>query len=80
MGILTKLLTLPLTGPLDGVIWLAEQLTEQAERELYNEPAIRARLIALEQQLELEEIDEATYMAAEEELLAQLRIARARGK
>jgi hypothetical protein len=73
MGILTKLLTLPVTGPIDGTMWLAEKLLEQVEAEIYDEGKVRASLMELEQRLDLGEIDEETYLEAEDQLLKRLR-------
>lgn len=73
MGVLMKLLTLPVTGPMDGVMWLAEKLLEQAEAELYDEGKVRATLMELEMRLDLGEIDEDEYMEAEGALLERLR-------
>lgn len=75
---LLKLLSFPLTGPLDGVLWLAQTLAERAENEIYNPDKIRAQLIELELRFDMCELDEETFYAAEEELLARLRIARQR--
>ena len=47
MGLITGLLTLPL-APVRGTAWLAEKLLEQAEREFYDERAIRAQLLEIE--------------------------------
>lgn len=74
MGFLTKLVTLPVLGPVKSVVWVAEKITEQAERELYNEDAVRGKLMELELRYDLGEISEEDYLAAEEELLALLRI------
>lgn len=72
MGILS-LLTFPVTGPIQGVIWLAEKLSEQAEHELYNEEAVRSQLIELELSYDMGEIDEDTFEQAEALLLARLK-------
>jgi hypothetical protein len=77
MGILTKMLTLPLTGPLDATMWIAEKLLERAEDEMYDEGKVRAKLMELEMLLDLGDISEETYMAAEDELLERLRDIRA---
>jgi hypothetical protein len=77
MGIIGKLLTLPLTGPIDATLWVAEKLLEQAENELYDEGKVRAKLMELEMLLDLGDISEETYMAGEEELLERLRDIRA---
>lgn len=77
MGLLLKLLTLPVTAPLDGVLWLAEKINEQAEQELYNEPAVRGQMVELELRLEMGEISEEEYQIGEDALLVQLRAIRA---
>ena len=71
MGLITGLLTLPL-APVRGTMWIAERLQEQAERELYDESALRTGLLELEEareagELSAEEIDE-----AENELIERL--------
>ena len=72
MGLIRSLLTAPVTGPLKGVVWLAEKLQERAEGEIYNEDAVRVRLMELELKLDMGEITEDQYQAAEDELVAQL--------
>jgi len=76
MGLLGKLLTLPVMGPIKGLMWIAEKVVEQAEREAYNEDNVRGQLMELELHLDLGEITEEEYAVAEEELLARLRVAR----
>ncbi len=77
MGLLS-IFTFPITAPLEGVLWVAEQITEQAENELYNPQRIRQKLADLELRLDMGEISEEQYLEAEEELLARLRVARER--
>ncbi|WP_129629559.1 gas vesicle protein GvpG [Candidatus Oscillochloris fontis] len=77
MGLLS-ILTFPITAPLEGVLWVAEQITEQAEDELYNPQRIRQKLADFELRLDMGEITEEQYLAVEEELLARLRVARER--
>ena len=77
MGLITGLLTLPL-APVRGTIWLAEQLAETAEAELYDEDKIRRELVELDV-LETDGlIDHDERMMREDELLARLSIARRR--
>jgi Gas vesicle protein G len=76
MGILAKLLTFPITAPLDGTVWLARQIANQAEAELYDEGRIRAELLNLELRHDLGEISEEEFEAAEEALLDRLKAAR----
>ena len=71
MGLITGLLLLPL-APVRGTVWIAERLQEQAERELYDESAIRTGLLELEAMREAGEIDEEELDAAEDELIARL--------
>jgi hypothetical protein len=73
MGILTKILTLPVMGPINSVTWIAEQMVDQAEREFYDEGAVRGKLMELELRYDLGEISEADYLAAEETLLIRLK-------
>jgi hypothetical protein len=73
MGILSSILTFPLMGPINGVLWIAEQITDQAENELYSPTRVRQQLAELEMRLDLGEISEEEYMAAEDALLARLR-------
>ena len=72
MGLIGSLLTFPVSGPLKGVMWLATMLQERAEGEMYNEDAVRGRLMELELRLDMGEITEDEYLAAEDELVAQL--------
>ena len=77
MGLISGLLTLPL-APVRGVVWIAERVAEQAERELYGEDTIRAQLYELQTAYELGEMSEEEFEAAETDLLERLRIAVAR--
>jgi len=78
MGLLTDLLTFPVLGPIKGVIWIAEKVAEQAEKELYDEGAVRGQLMELELRYDLGEISEEEYLEAEEALLERLRVIRER--
>ena len=72
MGLIRSLLTAPVTGPLKGVMWLAEKLQERAEGEIYNEGAVRGRLMELELMLDAGQITEDEYQEAEDGLVALL--------
>lgn len=78
MGFLFKLLTFPVTGPIEGLTWVAEKIAEQAEKELYSEPAIRGKLMELEMRFDMGEISEEDFYAAEDALLKILRQIRER--
>ncbi len=77
MGFFTGLLTLPL-APVRGVVWVAEQLAEEAERELYDEDRIRAQLLQLELDVEEGRLDEHERVQREDELFERLAVARLR--
>lgn len=72
MNLLFKLLTLPVTGPLDAALWAARTIAERAEDVYYDEMPIREALLELELRLDLGEIDEETFEAEEVLLLARL--------
>lgn len=71
MGLVTGLLTLPL-APVRGTVWVAEQLTAQAERQLNDASSPRRRLVEAERQLELGFLTVDEYEAIEEEALDAL--------
>ena len=75
MGLFTGLLTLPL-APVRGVGWVAEQLLEQAEAELYDEGRIMGEIAALERAHEAGEISEAQLEENTDVLLERLEEAR----
>jgi gas vesicle protein GvpG len=75
VGLISGLLTLPL-APLRATVWLAEQIAEQAENELYDEGAIRAGLLELEAAREAGELDEQDIAEAEDALIARLMMMR----
>jgi Gas vesicle protein G len=77
MGLITGLLTLPL-APVRGVTWIAEQIAEEADRQLYDEAQIRNEMLALELEYDDGLIDEEERQRLEEELLERLRVAQAR--
>lgn len=75
MGLFTGLLTLPL-APVRGVVWVAEQVAEEAERQLYDEDQIRAELLQLELDADDGLVADEERAAREEELLSRLATAR----
>lgn len=64
-----KLLLLPITGPIEGVTWLGEQILERADQELDEKENLNKRLLSLQLALDLEEISEEEYDEQEEEIL-----------
>ena len=72
MNLLLKLLTLPVSGPLEAAWWTANKLAERAEEVYYDDAPIRAALLNLELRLDLGKIDEEAFEAEEAILLARL--------
>jgi hypothetical protein len=71
MGLLTGLLTLPLT-PVRGVAWLAERILEQAERQMYDPASIRRQIAEIEAEVRAGRLPEDDAAALENELLARM--------
>jgi hypothetical protein len=78
MGLFTGLLTLPL-APVRGVVWVAEQVTEELERQLYDEDSIRREMLQLELDHEDGLIDDEERRRKEEELMERLSISQGQG-
>jgi hypothetical protein len=74
MGLLTGLLTLPL-APIRGTVWIAEQIAEQAARELDEGRTIRRQLAEAELSYERGELTVEELEEIEDELLERLRLA-----
>ena len=77
MGLLKTLVTLPLT-PVRGVVWVVEQVADEADRQLFDETRIRAEMLQVELDHDEGLVDDEERAAIEEELLARLAIARQR--
>lgn len=77
MGLITGVLTLPL-APVRGLAWVASQLQEEAESQLYDPERIRAELLQLEFDSEEGLVDEAERAAREDDLFERLAVADAR--
>ena len=71
MGLVTGLLGLPL-APVRGVIWLAEQVLEQAEEQFYDPARIRAQLEQVDEARRSGELSEEECVEIENELLQRL--------
>jgi len=77
VGLITGLLTLPL-APVRGTIWLAEQLAEAAENELYDEKKILRELMDLEMQESEGTLAPEERRLREDDLLERLSVAKQR--
>ena len=71
MGLVSGLLGLPL-APVRGVMWLAEQVLEQAEEQFYDPARIRAQLEQVDEARRSGELTEEECVEIENELLQRL--------
>jgi len=77
VGLFTSLITLPL-APVRGTAWVAQQIAEEAERQLYDESNIRRELLQLELDHEAGVIEDEDYVQRSDELLERLAQSRKR--
>lgn len=77
MGLFKELALLPL-APVRGTAWVAEQVAEEADRQLYDEDNIKRELVQLEIDAEEGRIGPKERAAKENELLERLAVARQR--
>jgi len=75
MGLFTTLLTLPL-APVRGAAWVAQQVAEEAERELYDESRLRRELLQLELDHDAGLVREDEYAQRADALLEKIAQAR----
>ena len=78
MGLIKSLVLLPL-APVEGVLWVANQLQQEAERQLFDPDVIMGDLAELQHALDAGEIGEQEYLNAEEVLLDRLDESQDRG-
>jgi hypothetical protein len=67
-----------LLAPVNGFKFILRQVQQIADRELNDESVIKEQLLELQMRLELEEISDEDYAAAEAELFARLRAVKQR--
>ena len=75
MGLITGLVTLPL-APVRGVAWIAEQVAEEAARELDGEERLRRELGRLGLEHDLGDLSDEEFEQREDELLERLAVVR----
>lgn len=73
MGLLTKVLFFPVTGPVAGIKWSLNKVLQVAEEEITDDSSVKQELMELQMQLELGDIDDDEYVRRETELMARLR-------
>jgi hypothetical protein len=71
MGLISGIFTAPL-APIKGVVWIAEQVHEQAMRELYDPESIQRSLDQVQLDREMGVIDDDEADRREDELLERL--------
>src|SRR5256885_2697629 len=77
MGLLSKLLLFPVTGPVAGIKWSLGKVQSVVEEELTDDTPIKQELMELQMQLELGDIDDDEYVRREAEIMLRLRDVRA---
>ena len=77
MGLLSKVLFFPVTGPVAGIRWSLGKVLQAAEEELTDDTPVKQELMELQMQLELGDITDEEYMRREAELMIRFRDVRA---
>ena len=73
MGLLTNILLAPFLGPIYGTRWTLDKVDRVVREQLTDDTPIKEDLMALQQQLEMGEIDDAEYLRREAELMQRFR-------
>ena len=68
------------TAPFRGLLWVFEEIAERAEKELYDEDAVKAELMEIYRKLEAGSLSEAEFNRREAELVERLEKIDARKK
>jgi hypothetical protein len=77
VGLLSKLLFFPITGPVAGIRWSLSKVQNVVEEELTDDTPVKQELMELQMQLELGDITDDEYVEREAVLMARLRDVRA---
>jgi hypothetical protein len=73
VGLLSKLLFFPISGPVAGIRWSLGKVQNVVEEELTDDAPVKQELMELQMQLELGDIDDDEYVAREADLMRRLR-------
>jgi hypothetical protein len=73
MGILSKIIFFPVTGPVAGIKWSLGKVMGVVEEELTDDTPIKQELMELQMKLELGDITDDEYVEGEAALMARLR-------
>ncbi len=63
-----------LTAPLDGLMWIAEQIEERATEELEQQENLQKRLTSLQLRFDLGDLSEEDFVAQEQEILEAMEV------
>ncbi len=63
-----------LTAPLDGLLWIAEQIEERATTELEKTENLQKRLTTLQLRFDLGDISEEDFVVQEQEILEAMEV------
>jgi hypothetical protein len=77
LGFLSGLLLFPVTGPIKGLQFIAEQLQAEADAIMLDEGRLQGDLMRLSLLREVGELSDADYQAAEAQILDRLNALRA---
>ena len=72
---LLRLLTLPVSGPVSGLMWIGDKILEQATPEIDNKENLSQQLLTLQLAFDMGEISEEEFEEKEEELLLAIEAA-----
>ena len=73
MGLLSKILFFPITGPVAGIRWSLGKVVQVAEEELTDDAPVKQELMELQMLLEMGDIDDDEYVRREARLMQRLR-------
>ena len=73
MGLISKVVFFPVTGPVAGIRWSLNKVMTVVEEELTDDSSVKQDLMELQMQLELGDIDDAEYVRQEAALMQRLR-------
>ena len=73
MGLLSKVLLFPISGPVAGIRWSLNKVIQVAEEELTDDSSVKQELMELQMQLELGDITDDEYVEREAVLMQRLR-------
>lgn len=73
MGLFKSLALLPL-APVEGVVWVAQQIQAEVDRQMLDPQVVLQELASLQTDLDEGRITEEEYLAAEDELLDRLEV------